>query len=73
MKSFVRHGGVFLGSRPDGRWRVGIWPGGVSVVLDSGMWCFRPPWNRPLFSERNGYHRTIFRRWGWRLFVKRPS
>lgn len=26
---------------------------------------FKPPWNRPLFSERNGYWTVL---WSWRGF-----
>lgn len=54
----------------DGRWRVCAWRGGFSWFIGDDMWCFRPPWNRPLFSERNGCHRMVFKVAGWRLFVR---
>jgi len=46
------------------------WPGGISWRR-SGEWiCFRPPWNCPLFSERYGHVRMIWRLFGFRLFAK---
>lgn len=61
---------ITLGSAGGSHYRLCIWRGGATLVIRSGIWCFRPPWNRPLFSERNGYHRVIFRLLGWRLFVR---
>lgn len=64
---------ITLGSAGGNYYRVAIWRGGITLVTNGGVWCFRLPWSRPLFSERNGYHRMIFRLWGWRLFVRRRA
>lgn len=37
-------------------------------VLGRGL-SLRAPWNRPLFSERNGLRKPILSKFGWRLFV----
>lgn len=50
-----------------------IWRGGVTWRVGGGAWCFRAPWSAPLFSERNGRHRFVFKRWGWRLFFRKDG
>ena len=68
---FITDWGLFLGRRPDGRFRFGVWPGGVTLIMDRGVYCFRPPWSEPMFSERYGLGvKHIFKVGGWRLFVR---
>jgi hypothetical protein len=49
------------------------WPGGISWRWRGNWWCFRPPSNRPLFSERHGHVRHVFNWRGFRLFVRPKS
>ena len=39
---------------------------------DGAGWCLECPWNRPLFSERMGYRRPVFRLFGFRIFHLEP-
>jgi hypothetical protein len=75
VRAFLYSGGVFLGKRADGRWKLGVSPFGITWTLPAGgAVCFKPPWSRPYFSERYGCGvRFIFRLWGFRLFVREAS
>lgn len=50
-----------------------FWLGGATVPTRWGVLCFRAPWERPLFSERAGRHRSLFNGWGWRLFLRKTT
>lgn len=43
---------------------------GAFLWLGRRGWLVKPPWNRPLFSERNGFVRVLFRAFGWRLIYR---
>lgn len=48
-----------------------VWSGGLTLrVSNERIWCIRPPWNRPLFSERHGLVDMKFQWLGWRFFAR---
>lgn len=49
-----------------GSWSWGTWWLGV------GRWrlIVKAPWNRPLFSERNGYQKVHRLPFGWRWYTR---
>ena len=53
---------AYAGSRESGVWWLRMFGYGVQV---------KAPWNKPLFSERNGY-RKFFPKRGWRIGVLKP-
>jgi len=51
-----------------------VWRWGFRLALGSVVLSLLGPRDRPLFSERNGYRRPVFKIRRWRLFVNRlPS
>ncbi len=59
-----------IGRKGEVQTMLTAWPGGISWRWRGAWFSFRPPWNRPLFSERNGLVRMIWRFAGFRLFAK---
>ncbi len=55
------------GSQKYMRW--GFWPrlGIAFVRIRGNFWTIKAPWNRPLWSERNGRIGIIVAFRGWRL------
>lgn len=52
-----------------GSWKFGSWwvrwRGGHGLAL-------KAPWNKPRFSEREGYRKPLVVKTGWRLFKLNP-
>lgn len=64
MISCIRKIICFDGSYSQGIWWIRVFGYGLSL---------KAPWDKPLFSERNGYTKVIVKFKGWRVFWLRKA
>lgn len=58
---------ITFGTYRKTRWRALLHGGGFYWHWRGVLWKLKAPWERALFSERNGYHKVVWRAFGWRL------